>query len=108
MLGPILGGFFHWVGNVVASVTDLIGAVVKGLLTMVGGVVGAHRWILGSAETFGELVESTFDLYRRARYEAVRWPLPATPAEEQATGRALTEYLCWGSVAETPFARPGG
>lgn len=66
---------------------------------------GGYFWLLGRAEVFGELVESAFDLHRRSLYDAVGWPRPANPAEEQDLGRALSEYLWWGSVAETPTFR---
>ena len=62
----------------------------------------AYRMVLGSAEVYGDLLESTFDVHRRLLYQAVEWPLPRTPAEERETGRALTEYLWRGSDSETP------
>lgn len=71
-------------------------------LVGVAACVGAYVWMLGSAEMFGVLVESAFDLHRSALYRALRWPLPENPAAEHATGEALTAYLWWGSVEQTP------
>jgi hypothetical protein len=54
--------------------------------------------ILSSAEVYGDLVEATFALRRAELYRALRWPLPASPAEETGTGDALTMYL-WRGLA---------
>lgn len=54
-------------------------------------------WIPARAEVFADLVEAAFDLYRNALYTQLRWPLPATPAEEVRSGLELTEYLVLGS-----------
>jgi hypothetical protein len=62
-----------------------------------GMVVVIHR-----AETFGDLVESAFDLHRWALYRALRWPLPSNPEEEYLYGTQLTEYLWRGSREPTP------
>lgn len=57
----------------------------------------AYRWMLSSAEVYGRLVESTFDLFRTSLYKSLRWPLPNHPGEEQQRGTALTAYLWRGS-----------
>ncbi len=47
------------------------------------GVVAAvlaHRWMIGAAETYGDLLESAFDVHRTLLYAALRWPLPANAA----------------------------
>jgi hypothetical protein len=54
--------------------------------------------ILSSAQVYGDLMGSVFDLRRNCLYDALRWPLPATPAGEQKDGRALTMYL-WRGIA---------
>jgi hypothetical protein len=54
--------------------------------------------ILSSAQVYGDLMGSVFDLRRTCLYDALRWPLPATPAGEQGDGRALTMYL-WRGIA---------
>jgi hypothetical protein len=58
----------------------------------------AHRRLLAAAEVYGDLFESSFDLYRSKLYESLRWPLPATTADERANGLRLTEYLVRGTV----------
>jgi hypothetical protein len=63
----------------------------------VGAAWLAQRWMVQAAQVYGDLVESAFDLYRFALYGALHWPLPTNPAEEQAMGRELTEYLWHGS-----------
>jgi hypothetical protein len=64
-------------------------------------------WVPSRAELFADLVEATYDLYRSALYMQLRWPLPSTPAEELASGNALTEYLLRGSDAQQPrFTSP--
>lgn len=70
----------------------------------VGILVAAVSYsrMLGAATIYAELVESCYDVYRLLLYEALRWPLPITPAEEQRYGRELTAYLDRGSKAEAP------
>ena len=63
-------------------------------------------WLPTRAEVFADLVESTFDLYRSALYQQLRWPLPDTPAAEQQIGRALTKYLVRGSDKSYPTFNP--
>ncbi|MGF1515315.1 MAG: hypothetical protein ACFB5Z_16665 [Elainellaceae cyanobacterium] len=62
----------------------------------------AHRWMLLAASTYGELLESAFDLHRFKLYEALHWPLPKTPEEEQSSGKLLTQYLWRGSRSKSP------
>jgi hypothetical protein len=62
-------------------------------------MVAAYRWLLSSAETYGDLLESAFDLYRTNLYESLRWPLPDDTDAEIAAGVRLTEYLFRGTVA---------
>ncbi|MGI0491483.1 hypothetical protein ACN4EG_06705 [Alkalinema pantanalense CENA528] len=57
----------------------------------------AYSWIWDSAELYGDLIESVFDLYRGSLYQALRIPLPATAAEEKAIGLQITEYLLRGT-----------
>jgi hypothetical protein len=67
----------------------------------------AHRWLIQAARVYGDLIEAAFDLYRLQLYQAVRWPLPSTPAEERALGQALTDYLWHGSDQGSPtFTTP--
>ncbi|MBW4472563.1 MAG: hypothetical protein KME45_19655 [Stenomitos rutilans HA7619-LM2] len=67
----------------------------------------AYRWLLNAAAIYGDLVESAFDLHRTALYKTLRWKLPKTPTEEQASGRALTDYLWRGFTEPEPtFEEP--
>jgi hypothetical protein len=67
----------------------------------------AHRWLIQAARVYGDLIEAAFDLYRLQLYQAVRWPLPSTPAEERVLGQALTDYLWHGSDQGSPtFTTP--
>jgi hypothetical protein len=67
----------------------------------------AHRWLMQTARIYGDLIEAAFDLYRLQLYQAVRWPLPSTPAEERVLGQALTDYLWHGSDQGSPtFTTP--
>jgi hypothetical protein len=54
--------------------------------------------ILSSAQVYGDLMGSVFDLRRTCLYDALRWPLPAAPDREPDDGRALTAYL-WRGIA---------
>jgi hypothetical protein len=64
-------------------------------------VVLAARSMRTSAEVYGDLLESAFDLHRFALYRAVGWPLPACPAEERGSGQAVSEYLLRGTAPAT-------
>ena len=67
-----------------------------------------YVWMLAAAATYGDLLEASFDLYRPLLYQALRWPLPSSPAEERGQGEALTEYLWRGSATLSRFAMPAG
>jgi hypothetical protein len=63
-------------------------------------------WVPSRAEVFADLVDGAYDLYRTALYQQLRWPLPATPADEIASGRELTLYLVGGSEKAHPVFTP--
>jgi hypothetical protein len=63
-------------------------------------------WVPARAEVFADLVEAAYDLHRSALYRQLRWPLPATPADEHHTGSALTGYLVRGSDQPHPEFTP--
>jgi hypothetical protein len=78
---------------------------------LVGVAVSAlayYIWVLSSAQLYGDLLESAFDLYRKCLYDALRWPIPKNPAEELKLGSALTEYLWRGSDADFVWEPPQG
>jgi hypothetical protein len=56
-----------------------------------------HREMLNTARIYGKLLESAFDVHRGALYESLRWPLPATPADEVKEGAVSSRYLWRGS-----------
>ncbi len=59
------------------------------------------------AAIYADLVEALYDVHRMDLYRALRWPLPANPAEELVAGRRLTEYLWRGSSESHPaFTEP--
>lgn len=62
----------------------------------------AYGWMLESAATYSDLLESAFDLYRMELYKSLHFPLPAHPAEERELGLQVTEYLWRGSQREKP------
>ncbi|HEX3713525.1 MAG TPA: hypothetical protein VHV09_12095 [Trebonia sp.] len=78
-------------------------AVVPGLAV---AAVAVTVWAPPRAETFADLVEAAYDLYRPALYQQLRWPLPANPAEEREQGRMLTTYLWRGSQRTVPEFTP--
>ncbi len=60
------------------------------------------------ARTFADLIEAAIDLYRSDLYKQLRWPLPADPVAERASGRLLTKYLVRGADApDRAFTTPG-
>ena len=77
-------------------------ALLAGLAVAVGA---AAVWVPSRAETFGDLVEATYDLYRGSLYEQLRWPLPVDPETERVTGRALSEYLWRGTAPQMAFTQ---
>lgn len=56
----------------------------------------AYQWAIAAAQTYGELVEASFDLYRHLLYQSLRWQLPADPKVERRVGQELTRYLWRG------------
>ena len=76
-----------------------IWAVPVGIAIAVLAVVG---WLPALAQTYGDLLEATFDMHRTLLYQQLRWPLPTNPAQEPAGGAALTAYLWRGSDADQP------
>jgi hypothetical protein len=99
-----------------AAVTGLTWAVLAAVWTpvawwvlpiAVAAVVVVHRWwLLPSAQVYGDLVEASFDVYRTALYDALRWPLPDNPRAEHELGLRLTQYLWRGSRDDIPQFRP--
>lgn len=58
-------------------------------------------WLaLQAAMTYGDLLETAFDLYRFSLYEALGWACPKSSQEERTLGRQLTEYLWRGTLPE--------
>ena len=55
--------------------------------------LSAYSFALSAAATYGDLVESAFDMHRKLLYESMRWPLPDSPAKEYEAGTAITDYL---------------
>ena len=66
------------------------------------GMVWGYRQALEAAGVYGELLRAAFDIHRGSLYRALRWPLPANPAEERQRGREITDYLWRGSEATSP------
>lgn len=64
-------------------------------------------WIPARASTYGDLMESCFDLYRKDLYTHLRLPAPTSPATENDDGESLTNYL-WRGPSDTalPFTNP--
>ena len=67
--------------------------------------VAAYAATVQAAATFGDLVESAFDVYRVRLYDALRWPIPLNPVDEREQGEALTAYMWRGSELEAPAFR---
>jgi hypothetical protein len=68
--------------------------------------VGAYLWIVACARTYGDLVESAFDVHRAALYQAVGYQAPDDPALELEAGRALSAYLWHGTGPPAGLLRP--
>lgn len=67
----------------------------------------AYGWMLESATTYGDLLESAFDLYRLELYKTLHFPLPQNPETERKLGQQLTEYLWRGGDRNYPdFIHP--
>jgi hypothetical protein len=56
----------------------------------------AYYWILDTAEVYGDLIESAFDLHRTTLYQSLRLRLPTNSQEEQTIGLQVTDYLFRG------------
>lgn len=69
------------------------------ILVSISVMAFAYYWMLQAAMTYGQLVQSSFDMYRHSLYKALRWPLPQNPTEEIVQGKQLTAYL-WRGVAD--------
>ncbi|WP_416986130.1 hypothetical protein [Streptomyces sp. T028] len=70
--------------------------------------LGAYRGrLLTAAARYADIVESCFDVHRRLLYEALRWPVPASPEKEQSEGVRVSDYLRSGSRAATPVFTSG-
>jgi hypothetical protein len=65
-------------------------------------VIVCYLATVRAAAGYADLVEAAWDVHRSALYEALRWPLPDTPAAEYEAGRAITAYLRRGSRGQTP------
>jgi len=72
-------------------------------------VIWAYFWALKAAEVYGDLLNSAFDLHRFALYDALHWPRPEQPNEEEKNGTELTRYLYRGlGPASTKFQYSSG
>jgi hypothetical protein len=98
-----------------ASMDDGVRLVLWGMLSLIWAiwvwwlipiaiiiVFISYRITLAAAGDFSDLMEAAFDTRRSLLYEALGWPMPKTPAEERASGEALTKYLLRGSDAPSP------
>lgn len=56
-----------------------------------------YRSMLDDARAYGELVESAYDVQRRALYKSLGWAYPANASQEKARGMLLTAFLWRGS-----------
>jgi hypothetical protein len=50
-----------------------------------------------AASSYGDLIESAFDLHRSLLYKSLRFPLPETSDQEPDAGLQITEYLWRGT-----------
>jgi hypothetical protein len=76
-------------------------AVPLGLAVAIGSY---YLRILSASATYGDLVESCYDMHRGKLYAALRFGKPASPAAERSAGQSLSTYLRSGSVSGTPFS----
>lgn len=73
------------------------------LIAAVAVVIAAYLyWIPSRAAVFADLLKSAFDIHRIALYRSLRWPLPANPRDEHASGEQITAYLMRGQGSTTP------
>lgn len=73
------------------------------VLTVLGCTASYYGVLLGRARGYGQLMQASFDLYRRRIYQALGWPYPTDPDEERVAGEAVTTYL-WRGI---PPSKPG-
>ncbi|MEU4469438.1 hypothetical protein AB0G20_38090 [Streptomyces sp. NPDC024017] len=64
-----------------------------------GAIVG-YRLARAEAMQYGQLVQASFDLYRKDLYERLGWELPTDPSRAYETGRRLTAYLERGPLLD--------
>jgi hypothetical protein len=72
------------------------------VISIVWQLIVYYVMILSAAESYGQLIESTFDLYRMKLYDALSWTKPTNTDDEISMGKKLTEYL-WRSVLASPI-----
>lgn len=66
------------------------------LIGLLAAFLTYYGWATVAASNYGELIKSTFDLYRHLLYDAIRWQLPTDPKIERRVGKDLTIYLWRG------------
>ena len=77
------------------------------ILAALTAAVVAYWAMLQAAGTYGDLLRSTFDLYRFKLYEQARWPLPPSPIGEETHGEKLSEFLFRGTAdGDVRFTHP--
>lgn len=79
------------------------------LIAAGGGFLFGYLSLPDRVESFGDLLESAFDVHRGDLYVKLRWPLPKQIEDETKLGLALTEFLFRGTTAEPiTFVDHGG
>ncbi len=69
----------------------------------------AYRGMVSAAGVYGDLIRSSFDLYRFELYRSLCWDLPQTPDGEEICGKALTAFLFRGAAPkEKKFVHRSG
>lgn len=68
-------------------------------------ILMAYSMACQSAMTYGDFLETAFDLYRFLLYDAMGWPRPKNIQEEKKLGAQLTEYLWRGTSPDTIIYR---
>lgn len=68
-------------------------------IALVGMIVG-YRVAFAGSTSYGQLVQTCYDLYRRDLYTAVGQELPTDPQQEFEAGKRLTAYLERGPAVE--------
>lgn len=53
----------------------------------------AYEWAVSAAQTYGILIDATFDTHRHLLYQALRIDLPACNVQERTKGTLITNYL---------------